>query len=168
MRRFGIVAVGVCILVAGFTSQFTLLAAPPPKGPTVGDVYVLNAGVGTNQPLCNQNDTGNCPAPLLVASLSLPAGSYTIAAKLIFNRWHSTITTQSYCYLYAGATLIDGIAAATSSEVEFVPGSLQGAQMLSAPDTASIRCYDNNGLTSVGNWQLMATKVGTINGQNVP
>jgi len=161
MRRLGFVTAGVCIVMAGVASQFPLLAAPPPKGPSVGDVFVVNAGVGTNQQLCDQ---AAC-SPAVVASLNLPAGSYTIAAKLIFNRWHSTVTTQSYCYLYAGANLIDGIAAATSSEVEFVPGSLQGAQILSAPDTVSIRCYDNNGLTSVGNWQLMATKVGTLNVQ---
>jgi hypothetical protein len=164
MRRLRFVTASVCIVMAGVASQFPLLAAPPPKGPSVGDVFVLNAGVGTNRQLCDQVNT--CPsAPATIASLNLPAGSYTIAAKLIFNRWQSTVTTQSYCYLYAGATLIDGIAAATSSEVEFVPGSLQGAQMLSTPDTVSIRCYDNNGLTSVGNWQLMATKVGTLNVQ---
>jgi len=167
MRHLGIVAGGVCILLAGFASQFTLLAAPMVK-PSVGDVYVLNAGTGTTQQLCSQCDVVNCAAPLLVASLNLPAGSYTVAAKLVFNRWQSTSVAQSYCYLYAGTTIIDATAAATSSEIEFVPGSLQGARTFSSSDTVSIRCYDSNGLTSVNNWQLMATKVGTINGQNPP
>jgi hypothetical protein len=162
MRRLGIVAAGVCIVIAGFTSQFTLLAAPPPKGPSVGDVYVLNAGVGTVQQLCDQATCG--PAPLtLVTSMQVPAGSYTIAAKLVFNRWNSTTVAQSYCYLYAGVTLIDAIGASTSPEIEFVPGSLQGAQTFSAPETLSIKCADSNGLTAASNWQLMATKVGTIN-----
>ena len=161
MRHLGIIAGGVCILLAGFASQFTLLAAPMVK-PSVGDVFVLNSGVATNQPLCDQAVCG--PQPLtLVASMQVPAGSYTIAAKLVINRYNSTVVAQSYCYLYAGVTIIDAIGAATSPEIEIVPGALQGARTFSAPETLSIKCADSNGLTAAQNWQLMATKVGTIN-----
>ena len=161
MRHVGMVIGGVCIVIAGFTSQFTLLAAPMVK-PSVGDVYVVNAGVGTNQPLCDQ---AACPpgAQTQVASLLVPAGSYTIAAKLVINRWNSTTAAHSFCYLYAGVTIIDTIAVGTSLDVEFVPGALQGARSFAGPETLSIQCADNNGLTSAQNWQLMATKVGTLN-----
>jgi hypothetical protein len=161
MRHLGMVAGGVCILLAGFASQFTLLAAPMVK-PSVGDVFVLNSGVATNQPLCDQAVCG--PQPLtLVASMQVPAGSYTIAAKLVINRWNSTTVAQSYCYLYAGITLIDAIGASTSPEIEFVPASLQGARTFSAAETLSIKCADSNGLTAAQNWQLMATKIGALN-----
>ena len=161
MRHLGIVAGGVCILLAGFASQFTLLAAPMVKA-SVGDVYVLNSGVATNQPLCDQAPCG--PQPLtLVASMLVPAGSYTIAAKLVINRWNSTTVAQSYCYLYAGVTLIDAIGASTSPEIEFVPASLQGARTFAAPETLSIKCADSNGFTAAQNWQLMATKIGALN-----
>ena len=161
MRHLGIVAAGVCILLAGFASQFTLLAAPMVK-PSVGDVYVLNSGVATSQQLCDQTVCG--PQPLtLVASMQVPAGSYTIAAKLVINRWNSSTVAQSYCYLYAGATLIDAIGASTSPEIEFVPASLQGARTFSAQETLSIKCADSNGLTAAQNWQLMATKIGALN-----
>jgi len=161
MRHLGIVIGGVCILIAGFASQFTLLAAPMVK-PSVGDVYVLNSGVGTYQQLCDQAFCG--PQPLtLVASMQVPAGSYTIVAKLLFNRYNSTTVAQSYCYLYAGVNLIDAIGAATSPEIEFVPGALQGARTFSGTETLSIKCADSNGLTAAQNWQLMATKIGTLN-----
>ena len=158
MRHLGIVIGGVCILIAGFASQFTLFAAPMVK-PSVGDVYVLNSGVGTNHVLCDQ---ATCQ-PETVASMIVPAGSYTIAAKLVINRLNSTTVAQSYCYLYAGVTLIDAFAVATSLEIEFVPGALQGARTFSGPETLYIKCADSNGMTSAQNWQLMATRVGTIN-----
>ena len=165
MRNLGIVAGGVCILLAGFASQFTVSAAPAPKGPSVGDVYVLNSGVGTNQPLCDQ---ASCS--VTVASMIVPAGSYTIAAKVVFNRWMSQTPAQSYCYLYAAGstTPIDVAAAATSLDIELATGSLQGARTFSAPETLSIRCADSipdpgGQHTAAQNWQLMATRVGTIN-----
>jgi len=164
MRRLGIVTGGVCIFIAGFASQFTLLAAPPPKAPSVGDVYVVNANVGTIQQLCDQN-VCTPGAQTQLASLLVPAGSYAIAAKLVFNRWNSITLAQSYCYLYAGVNIIDAIAASTTSEIEFVPGALQAARTFSGPETLSIKCANSDGLTGASNWQLMATKVGTINVQ---
>jgi hypothetical protein len=98
-----------------------------------------------------------------VASLIVPAGAYTIAAKLVINNYSSPGVSQSYCYLYAGSTLIDATAAATSLEIEFVPASLQGARVLTTSETLSIQCANSNGLTAAQNWQLMATRVATVN-----
>jgi len=161
MRHLGIVTGVLCIVIAGFASQFTLLAAPMAKT-SVGDVYAANPGTATNQQLCDQIA---CPpgSQTQLTSLLVPAGSYTIAAKVVINRWNSTTAAHSFCYLYAGVTIIDTIAVATSLEVEFVPGALQGARTFTGPETLSIQCANNNGLTSAQNWQLMATKVGTIN-----
>lgn len=161
MRHLGIVIGGVCILIAGFASQFTLLAAPMVK-PAVGDVYVVNAGTGTSLQLCDQNV---CPpsAQTQVATLLVPAGSYTIAAKLVINNYSSTGPAQSYCSLRAAGTIIDHIAAGTSLEVPFNPAALQAAITFSSPTTITITCADSNGLTAAQNWQLMATKAGTVN-----
>ena len=163
MRRLGIVTGGVCILLAGFASQFTVLAAPPPKGPSVGDVYVVtNGGPGSSLLLCDQ---AVCPpdGQTQVATLLLPAGAYTIAAKLVINNFSSGGDAQSYCNLRAGGTIIDHIAAATSLTVPFNPAALQAAVTFSSPTTVTITCADSTGLTAAQNWQLMATKAGTVN-----
>jgi hypothetical protein len=161
MKRLGIVTAGVCILVASFGSRFTLTAAPAPKGPSVGDVYAVNAGLGTSVTLCDQAACSPA-ARTLVATLLLPAGSYSIAAKLVINGFNSTGAAESFCYLNAGATVIDHIAAGTSLEVPYVPAALQAAATFSGPTTITITCANNNGLTAGQNWQLMATKVGTV------
>jgi hypothetical protein len=161
MRHLGIVIGGICILIAGFASQFTLSAAPMVK-PSVGDVYAVNAGTGTSLLLCDQTV---CPpsAQTQVATLLVPAGSYTIAAKLVINNYSSMGPAQSYCNLRAGGTIIDHIAAGTSLDVPFVPGALQAAITFSSPTTITITCADSTGLTAAQNWQLMATKAGTVN-----
>ena len=154
----------LCIVVAAVVAaQFALLAAPPPTPrPSVGDVYVVNAVPPTSQQLCDQA-VCSPGSQTQVASLIVPAGAYTIAAKLIISRWSSPGVAQSFCYLYAGQTLIDATAASTSLEIETVPASLQGARVFTTSDTLSIRCADTNGLTAALNWQLMATRVATVN-----
>jgi hypothetical protein len=99
----------------------------------------------------------------LVATLLVPAGSYTIAAKLVINNFSSGGDAQSYCNLRAAGTIIDHIAAATSATVPFNPAALQAAVTFSGPTTITITCADSNGLTAAQNWQLMATKAGTVN-----
>lgn len=135
--------------------------ATGPRGPS--DAYVLNAGVGTTIQLCDQALCSG--SNTLVASLSVPAGAYTITAKLVFNRWNSLGVAQSYCYLIAGNTIIDTTAAATSLEIEFVPASLQGAGVFTTDEILQIQCADSNGLTAAQNWQLVATKVESVNAQ---
>jgi hypothetical protein len=151
------------VIAAAFASH-SLFAAPPPKAPTVGDTYVLNSGTGTSQQLCDQYTT--CPAnPMLLGSITVPAGSYTVTAKLNFAWWASTTVAQSWCYLYADANLVDATYAHTSVDIQTVPGSLQYAGTFSSQTTLSLKCFNDNGLTAAQNWHLMATKIGALNAQ---
>jgi hypothetical protein len=154
----------LCIVVAGVVAaQSTLLAVPPPTPkPAVGDVYVVNAVPPQSQQLCDQS-VCSPGSHTQVASLILPAGAYTIAAKLVISNWSSTGPAQSFCYLYAGGTIIDATAASTSLEIATVPASLQGARVFTTSDSLSIQCADTNGLTAALNWQLMATRVASVN-----
>ena len=158
----------VCIVIlAVFASQSILLGAPPVK-PGIADVYVLNAGVGTNTVLCDQT-----MCETVLGSLVVPAGVYTISAKLVGSSWTSTAEGETFCHVFAGSTILDATAASTPAAPDkHVPASLQAAASFSSATTLQLRCNnDNNGFdpvivqTAAQNWQLMATRVGTLTPQ---
>ena len=152
------------VVLAVFASQSILLGAPPVK-PGIGDVFVLNAGVGTNEVLCDQTV---CETTL--GSVVVPAGVYTIFAKLVVSSWTSTSEGFTFCHVYAGATILDATAATTAAAPnQYVPASLQAAASFPSPTTLELRCNNNNNgafpvivQTSAQNWQLMATRVATL------
>jgi hypothetical protein len=129
-----------------------------PQGPTgPSDAYRLNAGLGTNEVLCDQEV---CQTTL--GSITVPEGSYVIASKLVFANWTSPYANLSFCYVYADANILDTTAAATTPEIANVPASLLATATFSAPTTLSLKCASQNGLSSAQNWKLVATKVGTL------
>jgi hypothetical protein len=156
------------VVVAIVAAQLSLLAAPPASKPVVGDVYVLNAALGTNQVLCDQTV---CATTL--GSITVPAGAYVITAKVVVSSWESTGEGRTFCYLYAGATILDTIAASTpAAQHYFVPASLQAVSSFSSSQSVQLKCTnDNNGnipavvQTSAQNWKLTATRVGTVTTQ---
>jgi hypothetical protein len=129
-----------------------------PQGPIgPSDTYRLNAGLGTNEVLCDQEV---CQTTL--GSITVPEGSYVIASKLQFQNWNSPYLNLSFCYLYADATIIDATGASTTPEISLIPASLLATATFSVPTTLSLKCASQNGMSSAQNWKLVATKVGTI------
>jgi hypothetical protein len=96
-----------------------------------------------------------------------------ITAKVVVSSWESTAEGRSFCYIYAGATILDTIAASTpATQHYFVPASLEAVSTFSSSQTLQLKCTnDNNGnvpaivKTSVQNWKLSAVRVATVTTQ---
>jgi hypothetical protein len=160
MRHLGVVIAIVAL-------QLTPLAAQKPLKPQVGDVYVDGAAEGG--PLCNVEDVACRASPTVFASLTLPAGSYTIAAKLYISNDYDVNYVESYCYLTTSSGILDLTAVSTTQNVSYVAASLQAAAAFSGDETVSLICqrnpFNTNGPTRAGAIQLIATRVGTLHVQ---
>jgi hypothetical protein len=101
-----------------------------------------------------------------VASVSVPAGSYTVAFKALVGNMAAANGALVECYLYYGGQVIDQSAAplfATSG----APGSWQTMTLLATrsspvPETFSVQCYNSAGDGFVRFVWLIATKVGAL------
>jgi hypothetical protein len=130
---------------------------PGPQGPTgPSDAY------SDHRPDLNQISN----AFETVASVSVPAGSYTVAFKaLVGNRAPSDAISE--CYLYEGGGLLLDVSAATLFANNFAPGSWQTMTLLATRSIAGastfhVQCYNTAGDGFVQYVRLIATKVGAL------
>ena len=155
----------LCIVIAVAASQLTLVAAPPMPKPAVGDVYVADTSQVDGQ-LCNVEDVTCRQSPTQLARLTLPAGSYTIAAKLFVSNGYDVNTVESYLNLLGATTIIDFTAVTTTQNVNYVSVSLEATATFSSDQTVTLvgqrNPFNTNGPTTAGAIQLIATRVGSI------
>jgi hypothetical protein len=104
----------------------------------------------------------------LVASLSLPAGSYVLSLRAIANNQAAADPADGDCALFAGPTEIDAatfdLPAATSDNEEQV--TLQTARSFSGPTSVQAVCEDLAGDdVRIGSRRLTAIRVGKVTAQ---
>jgi hypothetical protein len=128
--------------IEGPTGPSGLAGAPGPPGPLGGGkAFNVNSGEGELAfPTVNNQS-------LTVASLSLPAGSFSVVGKVIANNDNSGLRPTARCELLLGKTVIDpgfsGVhlgLGAPEPEADRHYLALAGTGSLSSPGTAEIVC----------------------------
>ena len=99
------------------------------------------------------------PAHLIqLASVSLPAGNYFVAAQTVF---HDPLGAELHCFLSDSGGTVQGVHT-WDNAAEDSTLSAQSMVALASPDTVAFDCMTSGASTLAYNWKLDAIQIGTV------
>jgi hypothetical protein len=148
---------------AGTAGATGATGAPGPVGPAGGQGPPGPSAAFSRSsfPFVTLTNSGGLPtAAQSLVAVDVPAGSYAITAKGLFN---PSGNGQAYCQLIADGD-VDGVIVQGQANGEWTPFALQTPHTFAAPGTIHLACSDNNGAThwQAGRLGIQATRVDQI------